>query len=131
MKNKTFECPYLTEEDKEFLKYELKIYKKNFNMLLKLHKKHERLLERTDDEAEEYDNAVYSSLCFDTGSDIFYALSMTHVHFVDDICRYFHNTRNIKELDSEERTMEEVINEAEMLTLDKVFEKYILKYLKK
>ena len=24
MKNKTFECPYLTEEDKEYLKYELK-----------------------------------------------------------------------------------------------------------
>ena len=49
MKNKTFECPYLTEEDKEFLKYELKVYEKNFNMLLKLHKKHERLLKHTDD----------------------------------------------------------------------------------
>ena len=55
MKNKTFECPYLTEEDKEFLKYELKVYEKNFNMLLKLHKKHERLLKHTDDEAEDYD----------------------------------------------------------------------------
>ena len=33
MKNKTFECPYLTEEDKEFLKYELKVYEKNFYLL--------------------------------------------------------------------------------------------------
>ena len=117
MKNKTFECPYLTEEDKEFLKYELKVYEKNFNMLLKLHKKHERLLKHTDDEAEDYDNAVYSSLCFNTGSDIFYALTLTHVHFVDDICDYFSIT-------------EEVINETEMLTLDEVFDKYIVKYLK-
>ena len=108
MKNKTFECPYLTEEDKEFLKYELKVYEKNFNMLLKLHKKHERLLKHTDDEAEDYDNAVYSSLCFNTGSDIFYALTLTHVHFVDDICDYFSITRDIKELNSDERTMEEV-----------------------
>ena len=120
MKNKTFECPYLTEEDKEFLKYELKVYEKNFNMLLKLHKKHERLLKHTDDEAEDYDNAVYSSLCFNTGSDIFY----------DDICDYFSITRDIKELNSDERTMEEVINETEMLTLDEVFDKYIVKYLK-
>lgn len=74
MRNKTFKCPYLTEEDKEFLRYELKIYKENFNMLLKFHKKHERLLERIDDEAEDYDNAVYSSLCFDTGSDVFMRL---------------------------------------------------------
>lgn len=129
MKNKTFKCPYLTAEDKEFLRYVLRIYKENFNMLLKLHKKHESLLKRTDDEAEDYDNATYSSLCFDTGSDVFYALSMTHVHFVDDICRYFSATRNIKELNIEERTMEEVINETEMLTLDEVLEKYILKYL--
>lgn len=49
MKCKTFECPYLTAEDKGFLKYDLKIYKENFNMLLKLHKKHESLLNRTDD----------------------------------------------------------------------------------
>ena len=130
MKNKTFECPYLTEEDKEFLKYELKVYEKNFNMLLKLHKKHERLLKHTDDEAEDYDNAAYSSLCFNTGSDIFYALTLTHVHFVDDICDYFSITRDIKELNSDERTMEEVINETEMLTLDEVFDKYIVKYLK-
>lgn len=129
MQCKTFECPYLTAEDKEFLKYEQKMYEQNFKMLLEFHKKHEKLLKRTDDEAEDYDNAVYSSLCFDTGSDVFYAMSMTHVHFVDDICDYFSITRNIKELNSEERTMEEVINETEMLTLDEVFEKYILKYL--
>ena len=29
MKNNTFKCPYLTEEDKKFLKYELKIYEEN------------------------------------------------------------------------------------------------------
>ena len=108
----------------------VKVYEKNFNMLLKLHKKHERLLKHTDDEAEDYDNAVYSSLCFNTGSDIFYALTLTHVHFVDDICDYFSITRDIKELNSDERTMEEVINETEMLTLDEVFDKYIVKYLK-
>lgn len=51
-------------------------------------------------------------------------------HFVDDICDYFSITRDIKELNSDERTMEEVINETEMLTLDEVFDKYIVKYLK-
>ena len=138
MKNNTFKCPYLTEEDKKFLKYELKIYEENFNMLLKLHKKHEKLLKRTDDEAEDYGNAAYSSLCFDTGSDIFCTLTLTHVHFVDDICRYFYIAHNIRELSSTELTMEEVINETEeianeteMLTLDEVFEKYILKYLER
>ncbi len=60
----------------------------------------------------------------------FYALTLTHVHFVDDICDYFSITRDIKELNSDERTMEEVINETEMLTLDEVFDKYIVKYLK-
>ena len=60
-----------------------------------------------------------------------YALTLTHVHFVDDICDYFSITRDIKELNSDERTMEEVINETEMLTLDEVFDKYIVKYLQK
>jgi hypothetical protein len=129
MKNKTFNCPYLTAADKRFLKYEQKVYKQNFKMLLEFHKKHEKLLKRTDNEAEDYDNAVYSSLCFNTGSDVFYALTLTHIHFVDDICDYFSITRGIKELNSEELTMEEVINETEMLTLDEVFDKYILKYL--
>ncbi|MCI8521271.1 MAG: hypothetical protein HFE51_09940 [Clostridia bacterium] len=125
MKNKTLSCPHLTAEDKKFLKYELKVYKENFKMLLQFHKRHEELLAKTDIEAENYDDATYSALCFDTGSDIFYALSMTHVHFVDDICSYFATTRGIKELNSEERTLEEVINETEMLTLDGVFDKYI------
>ena len=29
MKCKTFECPYLTEEDKKFLEYEQKIYEES------------------------------------------------------------------------------------------------------
>lgn len=53
MKNKTFKCPYLTAEDKEFLEYEQKIYEQNFKMLLGFHKKHEKLLKCTDDEAIE------------------------------------------------------------------------------
>lgn len=128
MKNKTLKCAYLTAEDKKFLKYELKIYKANFKMLLKFHKKHEELLAKTDIETENYDNAVHSSLCFDTGSDIFYALSMTHVHFVDDICRYFYNTYGIDDLDIEVSDCC-IREETEMLTLDEVFDKYIREYL--
>ena len=33
MKCKTFECPYLTEEDKKFLEYEQKIYEEALKRL--------------------------------------------------------------------------------------------------
>lgn len=55
---------------------------------------------------------------------------MTHVHFVDDICNYFSITRDIKSLGYDERPIvEEIMDETKMLTLDEVFDKYILKYL--
>lgn len=128
MRNKTFKCPYLTEEDKEFLKYEMRVYKENFKKLLRFHKGHEKLLTKTDKEAENYENAQYSALCFNAGSDVFYALSMTHVHFVNDICNYFYCTRDIEELDMEVSDCC-IREETEMLTLDEVFDKYVRQFL--
>lgn len=128
MRNKTFKCPYLTAEDKEFLKYEQKIYKENFKELLQFYNKHEALLKRTDNEAENDDSAQHSSLCYETGSNIFFTLTMVHVLFIEDICRYFYKTHGVTDLVMG-FTSDEIAEPTKLLELDEVFDKYVRGYL--
>ena len=39
MKCKTFECPYLMEEDKKFLEYEQKIYEESAKEIIALYRR--------------------------------------------------------------------------------------------
>ena len=108
MKCKTFECPYLTEEDKKFLEYEQKIYEESAKEIIALYRRCEDKHKSDCDGQDDYSNI--QSI------------------FIRDICRYFFQTRGIKELEVFAPQCE-VLNKTKILMLDEVFDEYIRKYL--
>lgn len=128
MKCKTFECPYLTEEDKKFLEYEQKIYEESAKEITALYQKCKDRRKSDYNGSEDY--LKYSSLRFAVEMNVSNVCSNIQSIFIRDICRYFCQTRGIKELDAF-FPQYEVADKTKILTLDEVFEKYILKYLER
>ncbi len=98
MKCKTFECPYLTEEDKKFLEYEQKIYEESAKEITALYQKCKDRRKSDYNGSEDY--LKYSSLRFAVEMNVSNVCSNIQSIFIRDICRYFCQTRGIKELDA-------------------------------
>lgn len=128
MRNKTFKIPYITEADKEFLMFEYNAYKDILKFLRRIDVQYEKVLERIEDKIQEYDDSQYSDICDETGIGITTVLLKAHTLFIEDVCRYFAKTRNIKELDRI-FTIEDLDEEIYVLTIDYVFDNYVRKYL--
>lgn len=126
MKCKTFECPYLTEEDKKFLEYEQKIYEESAKEITALYQKCKDRRKSDYNGSEDY--LKYSSLRFAVEMNVSNVCSNIQSIFIRDICRYFCQTRGIKELDAF-FPQYEVADKTKILTLDEVFDVYIRKYL--
>lgn len=126
MKCKTFECPYLTAEDKDFLEYEQKIYEENAKEITALYQKCKD--RRKSDHNDSDDYLKYSSLKFAVETNIFNVCSNIQSIFIRDICSYFCQMRGIKELDAF-FPQHEVADKTKILTLDEVFDEYIREYL--
>lgn len=126
MKCKTFECPYLTEEDKKFLEYEQKIYEESAKEITALYQKCKDRRKSDYNGSEDY--LKYSSLRFAVEMNVSNVCSNIQSIFIRDICRYFCQTRGIKELDAF-FLQYEVADKTKILTLDEVFDVYIRKYL--
>ena len=126
MKCKTFECPYLTEEDKKFLEYEQKIYEESTKEITALYQKCKDRRKSDYNGSEDY--LKYSSLRFAVEMNVSNVCSNIQSIFIRDICRYFCQTRGIKELDAF-FPQYEVADKTKILTLDEVFDVYIRKYL--
>ena len=71
MKCKTFECPYLTEEDKKFLEYEQKIYEESAKEIIALYRRCEDKHKSDCDGQDDY--LQYSLLRFLTCVQIYRA----------------------------------------------------------
>ena len=97
MKCKTFECPYLTEEDKKFLEYEQKIYEESAKEIIALYRRCEDKHKSDCDGQDDY--LQYSLLRFALKMNISNVCSNIQSIFIRDICRYFFQTRGIKELE--------------------------------
>ena len=128
MKCKTFECPYLTEEDKKFLEYEQKIYEESAKEITALYQKCKDRRKSDYNGSEDY--LKYSSLRFAVEMNVSNVCSNIQSIFIRDICRYFCQTRGIKELDAF-FPQYEVADKTKILTLDEVFDVYIRKYLER
>ena len=126
MKCKTFECPYLTEEDKKFLEYEQKIYEESAKEITALYQKCKDRRKSDYNGSEDY--LKYSSLRFAVEMNVSNVCSNIQSIIIRDICRYFCQTRGIKELDAF-FPQYEVADKTKILTLDEVFDVYIRKYL--
>ena len=126
MKCKTFECPYLTEEDKKFLEYEQKIYEESAKEITALYQKCKDRRKSDYNGSEDY--LKYSSLRFAVEMNVSNVCSNIQSIFIRDICRYFCQTLGIKELDAF-FPQYEVADKTKILTLDEVFDVYIRKYL--
>lgn len=126
MKCKTFECPYLTEADKEFLEYEQKVYEESAKEIIALYRKYKDRREADFDSPEDY--LEYSVLNFSLEMNMSNVCSNIQSIFIRDICRYFCQTRGIKELDAF-FPQHEVADKTKILTLDEVFDEYIREYL--
>lgn len=126
MKCKTFECPYLTEEDKKFLEYEQKIYEESAKEITALYQKCKDRRKSDYNGSEDY--LKYSSLRFAVEMNVSNVCSNIQSIFIRDICRYFCQTRGIKELEVFAPQCE-VLNKTKILMLDEVFDEYIRKYL--
>ena len=126
MKCKTFECPYLTEEDKKFLEYEQKTYEESAKEITALYQKCKDRRKSDYNGSEDY--LKYSSLRFAVEMNVSNVCSNIQSIFIRDICRYFCQTRGIKELDAF-FPQYEVADKTKILTLDEVFDVYIRKYL--
>ena len=126
MKCKTFECPYLTEEDKKFLEYEQKIYEESAKEIIALYRRCED--KHKSDCYGQDDYLQYSLLRFALKMNISNVCSNIQSIFIRDICRYFFQTRGIKELEVFAPQCE-VLNKTKILMLDEVFDEYIRKYL--
>lgn len=126
MKCKTFECPYLTEADKEFLEYEQKVYEESAREIIALYRKYKDRRKSDFDSPEDY--LEYSVLNFSLEMNMSNVCSNIQSIFIRDICRYFCQTRDIKELDAF-FPQHEVADKTKILTLDEVFDEYIREYL--
>lgn len=126
MQCKTFECPYLTAEDKEFLEYEQTIYEESAKEITALYQKCKDRRKSDYNGSEDY--LKYSSLRFAVEMNVSNVCSNIQSIFIRDICRYFCQTRGIKELDAF-FPQYEVADKTKMLTIDEVFDVYIRKYL--
>ena len=126
MKCKTFECPYLTEEDKKFLEYEQKIYEESAKEIIALYRRCEDKHKSDCDGQDDY--LQYSLLRFALKMNISNVCSNIQSIFIRDICRYFFQTRGIKELEVF-APQGELLNKTKILMLDEVFDEYIRKYL--
>ncbi len=126
MECKTFECPYLTEADKEFLEYEQKVYEESAKEIIALYRKYKDRRKSDFDSPEDY--SEYSYLSFAVETNIFNACSNIQSIFIRDICCYFCQTRGIKELNVFVPQYE-IADKTKILTLDEVFDEYIRKYL--
>lgn len=126
MQCKTFECPYLTAEDKKFLEYEQTIYEESAKEITALYRKYKDRSKPDYDGSEDYLKNSYLSFAVET--NIFNACSNIQSIFIRDICCYFCQTRGIKELNVFVPQYE-IADKTKILTLDEVFDEYIRKYL--
>ena len=124
MKNKTLRCPYLTAEDKKFLKYELKVYEENVKEIIELYEKYKN--RRKSGCKDTY--LQHSSLGVAFEANMFNVCSNIQNIFISDVCRYFCKTYCIKELDMFVPQCE-IADKTKILTLDYVYDKYIRQYL--
>ena len=84
MKCKTFECPYLTEEDKKFLEYEQKIYEESAKEIIALYRRCEDKHKSDCDGQDDY--LQYSLLRFALKMNISNVCSNIQSIFIRDIC---------------------------------------------
>ena len=89
MKCKTFECPYLTEEDKKFLEYEQKIYEESAKEIIALYRRCEDKHKSDCDGQDDY--LQYSLLRFALKMNISNVCSnipVSYTHLIQALVKY-------------------------------------------